>query len=105
MQTFELWLEFEHWVLDGSDDLECGDFNASVTLTTGERYALNVWTFKFLDFYRRECEKTGDYLGGKYLPPPELFVTSLDRSHIKAVIADLLANGGLKKEWLVLNDS
>lgn len=100
-QDFDLWLEFEQWIADGSENPQSDFFNAMVTLPTGEKYALNVWTFGYLEVARRNYEETGDYLCGKYLPPPDLFVTRLDRSHIEEVIADLLKNGCLRAEWLV----
>lgn len=107
---FELWLEFELWVTDSPQsipfDPESESFNAEVTLSTGEKYALNVWTFQFLEAARRECEKTGEYLGGRYLPAPDLFISRLDRLHIEEAIADMLAHDGgrLDEQWRVLDD-
>ena len=46
--AFELWLEFEHWEPKPDDDPTDNFFNMQVKLPDGRRYALNVWTFKFL---------------------------------------------------------
>ncbi len=103
---FTLWLEFELWqpmpeigaeinVFDPEDDF-C---NISITLATGERYALNVWTYNFLTRAHQGDSVTGENLGGEYLLPPDLFVARLDRQLFQEVIADLIRRGGLRPEW------
>jgi hypothetical protein len=98
---FGLWLEFEHWQPETGDDPEDDCFNMLIELPDGSKYALNVWTFKFLSRAIDECRTSGEHLGGAYLPPPDLFVERLERAHLEAVIADLIHCEGLKQEWLV----
>ena len=78
---FELWLEFEHWQPQPDDDPTTDFFNMQVRLPDGRRYALNVWTFKFLHKARYPWpyeEGVGE--PEEYLLPPDLFVERLDRS-------------------------
>ena len=102
---FHLWLEFEHWLPREGDDPEMDFFNMQITLTGGMKYALNVWTFKFLPRAVEECRETGEHLSGAYLPAPDLFVERLDRALIERVVADLIAQGGLRKEWEIHDQS
>ena len=103
-QPFRLWLEFEHWEFREGDDPQDDFFNMQVTLTCGKKYALNVWTFKYLPRAIQECRQTGEHLHGSYLPPPDLFVERLDRALIEQVVADLVVNNGLRDEWEVRDD-
>ena len=100
-EDFDLWLEFEHWTPQEGDDPEDDFFNMLITMPGGEKYALNVWTYKFLERARRADEESGECLGGKYQVAPDLFVERLDRALMTEVVKDLLADGGLKEEWLV----
>lgn len=101
MNDFELWLEFEQFDQTGTEDPENDFFNMLIQMPTGKKYALNVWTFKYFEYARLECEETNKCLGGKYYSAPDLFVTRLDRQHIEEVVSDLLNHNGLKSEWLV----
>ena len=101
---FDLWLEFEHWVKAENDDLEDDFFNILITLPEGKKYALNVWTYKYLSRAVRECHSTGEHLGGSFLPAPDLFVERLDRKLLEAVVADLIAHGGLSSQWEVRDE-
>lgn len=100
---FQLWLEFEEWHDD--TDLENDFFNAIVEIADGRRYALNVWTFKYLEEARKEAIEWGDKLFGSYLEPPDLFVEKLERTLMKNVIADLLLRQAMRAEWLVAGDA
>lgn len=102
---FQLWLEFEHWHPQESDDLEMDCFNMQITLAGGMRYALNVWTFKFFLKTVDDCREAGENLNGTYLPAPDLFVERLDRALIERVVANLIADRGLRKEWEVNEQS
>ena len=96
---FELWLEFETWQDQfDRDDEFC---NLQVTISDGSRYALNVWTYKFLSKAITDCKENGEGLGGKYLFPPDLFVERLDRELLEEVVSDLIACGQMKQDWLV----
>src|SRR5262245_54140456 len=78
--AFELWLEFEHWEPKPDDDPTDDFFNMQVKLPDGRRYALNVWTFKFIQKARYPWpyeEGVGE--PEEYLLPPDLFVERLDR--------------------------
>jgi hypothetical protein len=44
-----------------------------------------------------------EYESGAYLPGPDLFVERLDRALIERPVADLIARGGLRKEWEILD--
>jgi hypothetical protein len=100
-QTFDLWLEFEHCLsASGADPTD--DFcNIQVRLPDGRRYALNVWTFKFLRRARFPWpyEDTSG-IPADYVVAPDLFVERLDRPLIEAAITNLLATGEMKDEWL-----
>jgi hypothetical protein len=100
-EKFDLWLEFEHWGPAGAHGPEDDFFNMQVRLPDGRCYALNVWTFKFLERARREDVETGEGLSGKYMLPPDLFVARLERDLVTQTIADLIRRQGLKDEWLV----
>ena len=99
--SFTLWLEFEQWESSPSDDPEDDFCNVHIGLPDGEAYALNVWTFKYLERARREDQRTGEGLNGRYLVSPDLFVARLDRPAMEAVFADLIRTGQLKREWQV----
>src|SRR5882672_6947821 len=99
-EIFTLWLEFEQWEPTEADDPENDFFNMEIHLTTGETYTLNVWTFGFLDVARNVCETMGEHLKGKYLLAPDLFVERLDRKLMESIVADLIKDQSLKKEWL-----
>jgi hypothetical protein len=99
---FKLWLEFELWE-DSTYDPEDDFANITITLETGERYALNVWTFKFLNRAHSEDQSSGECLGGRYLVPPDLLVQKLNRAHLEAIVTDLLEKSGLKEEWLSMS--
>jgi hypothetical protein len=98
---FELWLEFEHTEpppgADPTDDFA----NVQVKLADGPKYALNVWTFKFLDRARFPWpyEETAGQ-PAEYVVAPDLFVENLDRPTLERVVTQLLANGEMKAEWL-----
>ena len=97
---FELWLEFEHYEGLAGDPRD--DFcSIQVRLPDGRRYALNVWTFRFL--HRARLPWPYEDTGGTpsdYVVAPDLFVERLDRPLLEAVVADLLRTGQLKDEWL-----
>lgn len=94
--AFDLWLEFEH-AQPQSDDFA----NVQVRLPDGRRYAMNVWTFGFLPQARFPWpyqEGVGD--PAEYLLPPDLFVARLDRPTLERVVAQMLAAGEMRAEWL-----
>jgi hypothetical protein len=99
--SFELWLEFEHWEpVPGSDPTD-DFFNMHVLLKDGRRYAVNVWTFKFL--HRARFSWPYEDTSGEpsdYVTAPDLFVERLDRKLMERIVAELLANGEMKDEWL-----
>ncbi len=101
--TFQLWLEFELW--EESYDPEEEFFNMLVTLDNGKKYALNVWTYRYLELARKENIQTTECLGGKYLIPPDLLIEKLDREMITEIITDLLQQKAIQQEWLVIEDN
>jgi len=99
--AFELWLEFEQWERKPDDDFTDDFFNMQVRLADGRRYALNVWTFKFLQRARHPWpyeEGVGE--PDDYLLPPDLFVERLDRKMLERVVSRMLANDEMKPGWL-----
>jgi hypothetical protein len=90
----DLWLEFELW----HDDFDRDDefFNMAVILSDGRRYALSVWTYKFLERARREDQETGENLHGAYLAAPDLFVERLDRALLETAINDMIRHHRLR---------
>jgi hypothetical protein len=97
-QEFSLWLEFEQWI-DGRDPTD-DFFNMQILLPDGRRYALNVWTYRFFARAVEEQRATESYPRSEYMAPPDLFVERLDRGLIETIVADMLADGKLKAEWL-----
>jgi hypothetical protein len=102
--AFDLWLEWEHkdfiQPLPSHDPVD--DFaNVQVRLPDGLRYALNVWTFGFMQRARFPWpyqEGVGE--PAEYLLPPDLFVERLDRPTLEKVVARMLANGEMNAAWL-----
>jgi hypothetical protein len=99
--TFDLWLEFEHTVPPPDNDPADGFENMHVRLSDGRKYALNVWTFKFL----RRARFPWPYIDtsgqpSEYVVAPDLFVERLDRPTLERVVRHLLTNGEMKPEWL-----
>ena len=99
--SFNLWLEFEHWLQQEGDDPEDEIFNMQIVMRGGKKYALNVWTFKAIGRAAKDCQKSGECLAASYLLPPDLFVEQADRTLLERVVADLIAHGGLKEEWAI----
>ena len=109
---FELWLEFENWMPEPGDDPEDDFFNMIVTLASGKRYALNVWTFKLLERVVRarrfgdlqEFSNVGEAkhpLEREYLTTPDLVVSRLDGGLMRRIVAHLLDEWGgeLSEQW------
>ena len=98
---FDLWLELEHCEPVPDDDPTDDFCNVQIRLPGGRRYALNVWTFKFLHRARHPWpyDVTEDK-PAEYVIAPDLFVERLDRGTIESVVAELLATRQLKDEWL-----
>lgn len=97
---FDLWLEFEEWLPSDGDDPESDFFNMGIRLANGTSYALNVWTFKYLQQVRERSKQIDPNFGGKYLVPPDLLVERLDRKLLEEVVKDLIQNNELKDGWL-----
>ena len=98
--TFELWLEFELWT-DGVKNPYDDFFNMTITLGNGSKYALNVWTYKYLTTAKAEARHNGEHVGGIYMPAPDVFVEKLDRNLLEVMVNDMIENNQLNEEWLV----
>jgi hypothetical protein len=99
--AFELWLEFEHTEPTAGHDPADDFANVQVRLPDGRRYALNVWTFRFLQ--RARFPWPYEATAGRpaeYVVAPDLFVERLDRPTLERVVGELLAHRGMKSEWL-----
>jgi hypothetical protein len=101
--SFRLWLEFEH-IESASADSYDDCFNMTVELDDGCKYAMNLWTFNFLERARRTPELESEALKGKYLVGPDLFVEKLDRGLLEQVVTDLLMTGQMKAQWLIARE-
>ena len=109
MQTFTLWLEFEHvdyssyWDYE-SNSMKTGRLwdrkdafcNVGIDFPDGRHYGLNVWTYGFLATAVATDAESGRNLQGAYQVPPDLFVSELTRECVEAAIADLLKEGNLE---------
>jgi hypothetical protein len=109
-KPFDLWLEFEVWQaaeinlggeIKTDPPLDDDFFNMAVTLSNGEKYAMNVWTYKYFDRKRIDGGEDHEFLGGRYFIPPDLLVERLDRAYLEEVVGDMVEHGSLKPEWLV----
>jgi hypothetical protein len=98
--AFELWLEFERWEPKPGDDPADDFCNVQVRLPDGRRYALNVWTFRFLHRARFDWPHDPDGEPAEYVVAPDLFVERLDRPLLERAVSAMLANGEMKVEWL-----
>lgn len=116
LTPFDLWLEFEleHWQ-NAPYDPEDEFFNMKVTLASGKQYAMNAWTFKFMEnsvrSIRFDDPPQSEYLPfdmivrhpieREYLKPPDLLVSRLDRNLIEQMIAHMLQQWGgeLLPQW------
>ena len=101
---FNLWLEFELWHLLEGFDPEDEIFNMLIDMSDGKRYALNVWTYKSIWRAVKCSREMGDCLNGAYLQPPDLLVQRADRALLERVVSDLITSGGLRDDWLVVDD-
>lgn len=100
--AFELWLEFEHTEPQPGDDPGDDFANVQVTLRDGRRYALNVWTFAFMQRARFPWpHEEGVGEPAEYLLPPDLFVAQLDRPTLERAIGRMVSAGEMRPEWLV----
>ena len=98
---FDLWLEFEHATPSPDDDPTDDFANIQVRLRDGRKYAMNVWTFRFL--HRARFPWPYEDTSGQpaeYVVAPDLFVERLDRPTLERVVTQLLATGGLDEQWL-----
>jgi hypothetical protein len=102
--SFDLWLEFEYWAPQPDDDPEVNFFNMQIRLSSGEKYALNVWTYRFFALAVRDQQAAELPTRRKYMLPPDLFVSRLDRRLIEDIAAELIRTQSLKAEWLVPAD-
>lgn len=100
-QEFELWLEFEHAIATPGDDPADDFANVLVSLPDGRRYALNVWTFRFLHRARFPWPyETNTGRPAEYVVAPDLFVERLDRPTLTRAVGRMLARGEMRAEWL-----
>ena len=85
-----------------ADDDPTDNFaNIQVKLPDGRRYALNVWTFRFLHRARFPWPyEVTDDRPTEYVVAPDLFVERLDRPTMERVVRELLAEEDMKAEWL-----
>lgn len=104
---FELWMEFENCEPKPTDGPTDEFTNVAVQLPDGRRYAMNVWTFKFLlggGRYPWPYQITNDP-PAKYVVAPDLIVERLDRPTMERIVQNLLINDEMKAEWICEPDS
>lgn len=102
-KSFTLWLEFEQ--AEGGypaahDDPLCDFCNAQIVIGTST-YAVNIWTFAYVQRARLEGNGPNAEKPATYLLAPDLLVERLDRVTIAHAIQDLMDNGNLPEAWLV----
>lgn len=96
-----IWIEAEHLAEDIDDFC-----NVAVYLSTGERYALNVWTFAFFAVAQAEGEMhASPAVKHLYMHPPDLFVADLSRPTIEQVVIDILERGRIPARCLMPADA
>ncbi len=96
-----VWIEAEH-LAEAVDDF-C---NVAIYLSTGERYALNVWTFAFFEIARADGEiNASPDVKHLYMHPPDLFVQDLTRPTIEKVLVDLLERGRIPAHCLMPDEA
>jgi len=96
-----IWIEAEHLAEDVTDFC-----NIAVYLSTGERYALNLWTFDFFELARAEGEMhASPQVKHLYMHPPDLFVQDLTRPTIEKVVVDILERGRLPQRCLMPDEA
>ena len=96
-----IWIEVEH-LAEVVDDF-C---NIVVYLSSGERYALNIWTFAFFETAKADGEMhASPAVKHLYMHPPDLFVSDLTRPTIEKVVVDLLERGRIPTRCLMPDDA
>lgn len=96
-----IWIEAEHLAEDVTDFC-----NIAVYLSTGERYALNAWTFDFFAVARADGEMNASAaVKHLYMHPPDLFVQDLTRQTIEKVVVDILERGRLPASCLMPDEA
>lgn len=76
-------------------------FILRIELASNDVYEFTVWTDDYLTRMRQHDHESGDRLGGRYLPLPDLVVASRDVMLIEQTIADLIQTEQLRPEWLI----
>jgi hypothetical protein len=96
-----IWIEAEHLAEDVDDFC-----NIAVYLSTGERYALNVWTFDFFTMAQADGEiNASPAVKHLYMHPPDLFVQDLGRPTVEKVVIDMLERGRIPARCLMPDDA
>lgn len=96
-----IWIEAEHLAEDVNDFC-----NIAVYLSTGERYALNTWTFDFFAIAQAEGElNASPAVKHLYIHPPDLFVQDLTRQTVEKVVVDMLEQGRLPAHCLMPDEA
>lgn len=96
-----IWIEAEH-LAETVDDF-C---NIAVYLSTGERYALNCWTFAFFAVAQADGEMHASPAAKHlYMHPPDLFVKDLTRPTIEKVVVDILERGRMPQRCLMPDEA
>ncbi|MDI3284323.1 hypothetical protein [Polyangium sp. 15x6] len=98
-QIASLWLEFEEW--EPPDEVP-DFFNMMIRLHDGREYALNVWTFAFVEQLRKELHE--ERSAPVFTVGPDLIVDVADRPTLEAIADRLVQEQSLRDEWLVRED-
>jgi hypothetical protein len=99
--SIRVWIEAEELADDVNDFC-----NIAVYLSTGHRYALNVWTFDFFATARADGElHASPEAKHLYMHPPDLFVQDLTRPTIEAAVVDILERGRLPAHCLMPDEA
>ena len=92
---FKLWLEFEEWDKTISKwDEEDEYCNIEIVFENGDKYYLNIWTYKYLARASQEYLQNNELYGDDdYIYAPDLFVRKLDRTLIENIVNQMAENG------------
>ncbi len=74
-----------------------------VVTDTGKKYAATFFTYKNIETIRRNNEKSGDYLGGKYFWVKDMvLVQSCSETEVKNIVEHLCEEGNFNSVFRIL---
>lgn len=108
MKQFELWIETEQGDPADKANRPTENFcNIRFSLNDGRSYALNVWTYDFVQFAKYEWPYDTEVSDRTelYVLPPDLFVERLDRATLENVVSKLIEKNDLQDRWMCAGEA